>query len=490
MHRIGDKKRWWAAHCCKHTVAPRQNPAFDILLPIGLAVAVAAILAIGMIGYHFGGADGVALAEAPTFALIKDAIEKIGTSFEQYKSTNDERIKAVNAGNEGKAKELADKLGRIEADVASFSKLKNTLEIEMQLHRERLEELEAARSNPVKSAAQKKKDDYKDTFFNWVRSKGNSSIHEHQMQEMMRNDVTIGTGAAGGYAVPEETARQIEQLEKKFSPVRRLVKVVQTGTSDYKELVGLSGTTDMVIGSGWVGETGSRSATSTPQLREVTPTHGELYAYPQASEWSLDDMFFNVENWIADEAAQAFAYQEGVAVLTGNGTSKPTGMLNTSPVTTADWASPLRAAAAYQYIANTASPIAIDADKLIDMIYALNSRYRSEATWTMNSVTTGAIRKLKDSNGVYHWQPGLQMGQPNTLLGFPIETWEQMDDVGSNKYPVAFGNFRRGYVLADRVGLRITRDNVTNVGFVRFYIRRREGGIVLNNDAIKFLKTS
>jgi HK97 family phage major capsid protein len=164
-------------------------------------------------------------------------------------------------------------------------------------------------------------------------------------------------------------------------------------------------------------------------------------------------------------------------------------MLNTTPVTTADNSSPLRAAAAYQYIASGASPAGVYGDSLIDLVYTLNSAYRAMATWVMNSVTTGAVRKLKDNDGQYFWQPGLQQGQPDRLLGYQIETWEQLDDVGINNFPIAFGNFRRAYVLADRVGLRVTRDNVTNVGFVRFYIRRREGGIVLNNDAIKWLRT-
>jgi HK97 family phage major capsid protein len=267
------------------------------------------------------------------------------------------------------------------------------------------------------------------------------------------------------------------------------VKIVQTGTSDYKELVNIRG-----ANAGWVGESGARTATQTSQLREVAPTMGELYAYPQASEWSLDDMFFNVEEWLSNEVADAFSIQEGDAVIRGNGSSKPTGMLNSVP-TTADDASfgepPTRAAAVYQYISNAGSPNELDGDLLLSLIYKLNAVYRANATFVMNSVTTGHIRKLKDANGVYLWAPGLQAGQPDRLLGFQVEIWEQMDDVGSGagNFPVAFGDFKRGYVLTDRVGMRITRDNVTNVGFVRFYVRRREGGIVLNNDAIKWLRT-
>lgn len=426
-----------------------------------------------------------------TFEAIKNAIDNQATAFEAFKKTNDQQIEAIKAGKDSLANELGEKLTRIETDITKYSELKKSIEVEMELQRERLEELESRAKQPGKTVAEKRQDEYKTTFVEWMRNKGISPLHEQKMQDQTRKmieakDVTVGSSAGGGFAVPEEISRMIERLEKKFSPVRNLVKVVQTGTSDYKELVNIRGAT-----SGWVGESGSRTATNTPQLREVTPTMGELYAYPQASEWSLDDVFFNVESWLAEEVAQEFAIAEGTAVISGNGTSKPTGMTNTAPVTTADFASPLRAAAAYQFITSDLTPgtSGILADTLIDTVYTLNSMYRANATWAMNSATTGSIRKLKDDNGVYMWQPGLQAGQPDRLLGYPTVTWEQMADIAANAHPVAFGDFRRGYLLVDRVGLRITRDNVSNVGFVKFYIRRREGGIVLNNDAIKFIKT-
>lgn len=419
-----------------------------------------------------------------TFELIKKAIDDQATAFDAFKKTNDERIEAIKKGNESKAAELGETLKKIEADVQKFSELKKSLETEMTLNRERLEELESRARSPGKTAAEKVKDEYKRTFFDWVRARGQSAEHESKMVEIGKKDVTIGTAAAGGYAVPEEISRAIDKLERKYSPVRDLVKVVDVGTSDYKELISIRGAT-----SGWVGETGSRTATNTPQLREVVPTHGELYAYPQVSEWSLDDIFFNVEEWLTNEVADEFAYQEGVAVISGNGTSKPTGMTNTAPVATADDASPKRAAAAYQYVlSGDNSPAAIDGDSLIDLVYTLNSRYRANATFVMNSATAGSVRKLKDTTNQYLWQPGLQAGEPDRLLGYAHRTWEQMPDIAGGALPIAFGDFRRGYTLANRTGLRITRDNVTNVGHVRFYVRRREGGIVTNNDAIKWLK--
>lgn len=417
-------------------------------------------------------------------ALTK-SINTIGTAFEEFKKTHDQAIEAVKSGNASLATELNAKLDKINVDIAAATKAKGDIETEMKLLRERTEELESRKSSPGKTAQEKIADERKVKFIDWIRAKGNSPMIEQQLHDLERKDVTIASPAGGGYAVPEDIGRQISLLQLKYSPVRNDVKVVQVGTSDYKELVDIGGAT-----AGWVGETDSRTATNTGQLREVAPTHGELYAYPQASEWSLDDMFFNVEQWIADSVARAFAIAEGSAVISGNGTNKPTGMLNTAPVATADDASPKRAAAAYQYIlSGDNSPAALDGDSLIDLQYTLNSAYRANAKFVMNSNTTGAVRKLKASGtGEYIWQPSLAAGQPDLLLGKPISYWEQMDDVGGGKLPVAFGDFQQGYLLAERTGLRITRDNVTNVGYVRFYVRKREGGKPLNNDAIKFLK--
>lgn len=424
------------------------------------------------------------MSDTSMTALTK-AINTIGTSFEEYKKVADELHKAAKSGQESLAAELNQKLAKIEVDITAATKAKKEIETEQVLLRERIEELESRKSSPGKTAQEKLKDEYKAKCIEWIRHKGNSPMLETQLHDLMRKDVTVGSAAGGGYALPEEISREIGLLQLKYSPVRNLVRVVQVGTSDYKELIDIGGAT-----AGWVGETDSRTATNTGQLREVAPTHGELYAYPQASEWSLDDLFFNVEQWIADSVARAFAVAEGSAVISGNGTNKPTGMLNTAPVATEDDAAVKRAAAAYQYVlGDDNSPAAVDSDGLISLQYKLNSAYRSNARFVMNSNTTGAVRKLKASGtGEYMWQPSLQAGQPDLLLGKPVETWEQMPDIAGGAVPIAFGDFREGYLLAERVGLRITRDNVTNVGFVRFYVRRREGGIVRNNDAIKWLK--
>ena len=187
--------------------------------------------------------------------------------------------------------------------------------------------------------------------------------------------------------------------------------------------------------------------------------------------------------------AEKFAQLEGQAVLTGNGSNTLTGMLNSTPTAVSDEAA-TRAAAVYEYIlSGDNSPAAVDADSLIDLVYKVNAAYRNGAVFVMNSTTAGAVRKLKDStSGLYTWQPGLVAGQPNLLLGYPVEIWEDLDDVLGGQHPVAFGNFGRAYELIDRSAITITVDPYTTPGYTKFYTRKRVYGHPLNNDAVKFLK--
>jgi HK97 family phage major capsid protein len=434
--------------------------------------------------------------DASTQELTR-TINKLGEAFEAFKDTNDERIKALEKGDTAKAAELNDKLGKIEIDVSRFSKLKTTIETAQNNLKERIEELEAKENRPGKTSVDKIQDEYKATFTQWIRKKGKSIQLTDKLEDLEKKwweakaleakAVTIGTPAAGGVAVPEEISREIERQERLISPVRSLVRVVTAGSENYKQLVNVRGST-----GGWVGETDARPETATSQFRERTPTFGSVYAYPHASEESLNDIFFDVPSWITEETAETFAIEEGIAVISGNGTKKPTGMLNTAPVDTADTIPPTRSANAFQYLPVTTSPTTIDGDTLIDLTYLLNSRYKGDATWIMNSSTAGTIRKLKGAvNQDYLWQPGLTQGQPDRLLGYPLSIWEDMENIGADNFPVGFGNWRRAYLLVDLVGLRITvDDNITTPGYVKWYLRRRVGGCVLNNNAAKFIKTS
>jgi HK97 family phage major capsid protein len=133
--------------------------------------------------------------------------------------------------------------------------------------------------------------------------------------------------------------------------------------------------------------------------------------------------------------------------------------------------------------------VGIVPDALVDLVYTVNRAYRANGAFAMNSLTAAAIRKLKDTTGQYIWQQGLIAGQPDRLCGYPVAIWEDLSDIGANNFPVIFGDFQRGYQLVDRTDIRITRDPYTNPGYVRFYVRRRVGGHVWDNHALKVLQT-
>lgn len=422
---------------------------------------------------------------------IKELIEGIASTFEEYKKVNDDRLEAESKGNEARAKELTEKLDRMERDLVSQEKARKEAERKYSIQQERLEILESVNDRPGKTAADKVKDEYSEGFYKWIRSGGTDQEAKTEMKAAQQKareykDVQIGSNADGGFAVPEEISGTVDKLMLRMSDILGEVKNVTVGTSDYKELLTINGST-----SGWVGETGSRSGTVEPTLRSVAPTWGELYAYPSATEWSLQDVFFNVQSWLTENIAENMAKALDLAIWSGNGSDKPTGITANAPVSTADTASPIRAANVFQYVAtDTTSPQAVHADDIIDLTYTLNRAYRGNAKFACNTLTQGAIRKLKDTTGQYLWQVSLQAGQPDLLLGKPVVTWEDMaDPTTADGFYLGYGDFRKAYTLCSRVGLAITVDaNITTPGYVKFYVRRRYGGIPANNDALKLLK--
>ncbi|MBD3747828.1 MAG: phage major capsid protein [Sphingopyxis terrae] len=291
------------------------------------------------------------------------------------------------------------------------------------------------------------------------------------------------SGAEGGYAVPREIDGSIAATLKALSPIRSIATVVQTGTSGYRKLVATGATA-----TGWVGETAARPETATRSFAEIAPPSGELYANPAASQAMLDDAMFAVEDWLADELGREFAVAEGAAFVTGNGTNRPKGFLSYAATNEADSA---RAFGTLQYLASgTAGAFAASnpQDKLVELVHALKAPYRQGACWVMNSDTLARIRKFKTSDGAFVWQPGMVEGQAATLLGYPVIEAEDMPDVAANSLSVAFGNFRAGYLIADRGETRILRDPFSNKPFVHFYATKRVGGAIIDSNAIKLLK--
>jgi len=427
--------------------------------------------------------------EDPSVKSVADALDKIATAFEEYKKTNDARIEAVKAGNSTADLDL--KLSRIDNHIESLGEMKT-----------KLEKMETKLARPGfdagKQDGESREDvEYRHAFLDWMRAPND---HERQQKaaaaakqleaknrdgrETRSTQTVTSTGAAGGFALPEIIERQIARLSVDISPIRQIATVRTVGSPDYKELFDVNG-----AGFEWLGETDTRNQTNTPDLAEVAPTFGMASAKPQASEESLDDLFFDVESWLTTSVAETLALGEGAAFVSGNGTKKPTGFLaGPAPVATADSG---RAFGTLQYIASgQASAMPTSLDTLYDVIYSLRARYRNNARWVGAKTIFSALRKYKDTANQYLWQPSVVAGQPDTFMGYGITEAEDMPAVAANAFPLAFGDFKEGYLIADRVGMRITRDEITTPGFVKFYCRKRVGAKLRNTQAIKLLKIS
>ena len=288
---------------------------------------------------------------------------------------------------------------------------------------------------------------------------------------------------SGGYTVPDELSSELMKIQRNDSAMRRLARVVQTNAAVFKQPISVGG-----LASGWVGETTARPELDASSLAMIEAHAGEIYANPAITQNLLDDSAYDLGGYIAEEIADAFNAQEGAAFISGDGINKPRGFTTYDKATTADATRPF---GTLQYtFSGAASNFATSnpADKLIDLVATLKAKYRQNAHWLMNSTTEATIAKFKDGAGNYIWQRALTAGQPAMLLGYPVEIDEDMADVGADAYPVAFGDFRRGYIIADRFGVRILRDPYTAKPYVLFYSTKRVGGALLDSNAIKLFK--
>ena len=293
--------------------------------------------------------------------------------------------------------------------------------------------------------------------------------------------LSVGTAADGGYLVPAETETAVNRALKAISPIRSIAAVRQVSGNVYKKPFATSG-----VGTGWVGETAARPQTTTPTLAELAFPTMELYAMPAATQALLEDAAVNIDQWIAEEVRLAFAQQEGQAFVTGDGINKPKGFLAYDTVANSAWEF-----GKLGFIATGAAgafPASNPSDKLIDLVYAVKAGYRANGTFVMNRATQSAVRKMKDADGNYLWQPSAQPGVNSTLMGFPVVESEDMPDIAANAMAIAFGDFERGYLVVDRVGISVLRDPYSAKPYVLFYTTKRVGGGVQNFEAIKLLK--
>lgn len=391
---------------------------------------------------------------------VKQVAEELGAKFDEFKQKNDKRVEALEA-EKGK---LVEQVETLNEKLGQLDDMKSALEKDL-----------AGMKRPDGTGT-KAASEHKAAFMQFVRKGIDTGLGELQAKALQ-----IGVDADGGYAVPEELDRNIIELLRDESPMRQVCNQITVGTPDYKRLVNLGG-----AGSGWVGETAPRPETSTPTLAQINAVMGELYANPQATQTSLDDMFFDAEGWLNSEVGREFSEKEGSAFLLGDGVDKPKGLLAYPFAVAGDKTRPY--GTLQRLVSGNAG--ALNGDNLIDLVQAVKAGYRRAGVWMMNNLTVAYVRKLKDSEGNYLWRPGLEVGQPSSLLGYGITENEDMPDIAADANALAFGDFKRAYTIVDRIGTRVLRDPYTNKPYVGFYTTKRVGGMLVDSQAVKVLTLS
>ncbi|NPD17586.1 phage major capsid protein [Xinfangfangia sp. D13-10-4-6] len=419
-------------------------------------------------------------SEAPP-DVVKDAIKQVMTGFEEYKTSNDERLKQIET--KGAADPVTtEKLAKLDAHLDKFEGMNQRL-TEATKKAEALDELktrfdtiETAMRRTTAGVIPEVKAGRVDI---WARAVVDAAtagvINLSQDQQKALKDVaeefkalSVSVDTAGGYLAPVELVREIIKGETEISPVRSLARVRTTA----QKSVDIPKRTGQFAAQ-WVAEQGTRS--ETPGLAygvESIPTH-EVYALIDISNQMLEDSAFNMEQEISMEAIEQFAVAEGAAFVTGNGVGKPQGFMSAAGVATT--------------ISGAATTVT--ADGLLTLKHAIKTAYTRSANFVMNRTTLGSIRKLKDSTGQYLWMPGIAQGKPNTIDGDPYVELPDMPGEGAGAKPVAYGDFRRAYTWIDRISMEMLRDPYTQAtaGNVRFILRKRVGGQVTLAEAIRTL---
>jgi HK97 family phage major capsid protein len=385
--------------------------------------------------------------------------------FAHYREANEERLAEL-AGKAAVDPLTEEKLARIDAALDET--------------RSRLDALTLKAARPALETAADRPDasrhEHKAAFEAYVRSGDTAGFRALEAKAL-----SAGSGQDGGYLVPPPAEREMLRRMTQVSPIRALATVREISTAVYKKTYSTTGPV-----AGWVGETAARPQTASQVLAELSFPSMELYAMPSATQTLLDDAALDIEAWVAGEVETVFAEQEGAAFVTGDGISRPLGFLSPAKVAQASWTW-----GKLGYVVTGAAgalPAANPSDVLIDLAYALKAGYRQNASFVMNRKTQALVRKLKTTTGEYLWSPPLTPGTPATLMNFPVVEAEDMPDVAADSTAIAFGDFRRAYLIVDRLGIRVMRDPYTAKPYVLFYTTKRVGGGVQDYDALKLLK--
>lgn len=397
-------------------------------------------------------------------------VTELNKAFAVFKTEHQEELKGIKAKFADVVQ--AEKVERINTEIGKLQTALDDTNAQLAAAR-----LGGAGDGPAVSTEAR---DHARAFNQFFRRGTEEGLRELEMKAALRTD----SDPDGGYVVPDQMEQTIDRVLGTVSAMRSIASVMSVSAASYKKLVNRGG-----AGAGWVGERQARPETATPTLAELSFPAMEIYANPAATQTLLDDARVDIAAWLAEEVSTAFAEAEGAAFISGDGVNQPRGLLSYDTVA--------NASQSWGNIGYTASGVAAaltdsshnGVDALIDLIYSIKQGYRQNARFLMNKSLQATVRKLKSkTEELYLWQPPVQAGQPATLLGYPITDDDNMPDVAAGAFPVAFGDFRRGYLIVDRFGVRVLRDPYTNKPYVHFYTTKRVGGGVQNFEAIKLLK--
>ncbi|WP_226576786.1 phage major capsid protein [Acuticoccus sediminis] len=393
-----------------------------------------------------------------TKAELNNAFGEFMGAFEVFRETNDRRLAELE--KKGADVLTVDKLARVEAALDAQQR--------------RMDEMVLRGARPsLMGGAPVAANETKSAFGAFVRSGD---------EQAMRALETKAMASDGGLAMPVEVEAEVMRRLAEVSPFRSIATVRSISATSFRKAVpnGLTGA--------WASdETTARPADATTLKALNFPT-GELYAVPAASSVLVEDAAIDVGEWLAGEIEMVFAEQETKAFVIGNGTTQPKGIVTYAGTTEAgDLAN--ETLGVVKTGQNGAFPTVAPSDALVDLVYSLKASYRQNAHFVMNRSTQAHIRKLKDGEGEYLWTPPSVPGGRAGLMSFPIVEAEDMPEfTTTGACAIAFGDFRRGYLIVDRQGIKVLRDPYSAKPNVLFYTTKRVGGGVQDFDAIKLLQ--
>ena len=394
---------------------------------------------------------------------MADLLEKQAKAWEEFKSANDVRLSEIEKRGHASDDSLA-KIAAINADIDRLGKMVQDVQI-------------AAQRTGGDTKQTGVSQEHKQAFDKFLRT-GNDT----ELKSIERKAMNSTSDVDGGVLILPEIEREIDRIAMVNSALYRIARVVNTSARSYNKRVKTAG-----MACAWPGEGGTAWETTEPKYANI-----EVVAYPAEVEpWvfneTLEDADIDLAGDLAQEAGIAFAEGIGAAVISGAGVGKPRGITAYNTVANSSYAF-----GRVGYIASGKSGAfasVAPADKLVDLQHSLNAQYRNGAVWVMSDSTLGTARQMKDGSGSYYlWQPDPAGAFGGRFLGSPVEVDDNMPAVAANSLSIAYGNFQRGYLIVNRTGTTLIRDNVTAKGTTKFNFRRRIGGGIYNFEAIKLMK--